>query len=76
MGCIMTKLLQKVFKEISRFPDVEQNALAKWIMEELKAEKRWEQLFAESEDALEYLGNAALAARRQGKTKLLDIDKL
>ena len=34
----MTKLLEKVFKEASKLPEVEQNALAKWVLEELEAE--------------------------------------
>lgn len=45
----MTKLLEKAFTKASKLPDIEQNALAKWLMEELEAEKNWEQVFAESE---------------------------
>ena len=32
----MTELLERAFKEASRLPEVDQNALAKWVMEELK----------------------------------------
>ena len=35
----MTKLLEKAFAKVSRLPDVEQNALARWMLEELEAEK-------------------------------------
>ena len=72
----MTKLLKTAFEKASRLPDVEQNALAKWLLEELEAEKKWDQSFAESEDILDQLGEEALAAQRQGKTKPMDIDKL
>lgn len=72
----MTKLLEKAFKEASKLPNVEQNALAKWLIEELEAEKKWEQAFAESEDILDRLADEALEAHRQGKTIPLDIDKL
>ena len=34
----MTKLLKKAFQEASKLPDIEQNSLAKWLMEELEAE--------------------------------------
>ena len=34
----MTRLLEKAFKEAARLPEVEQNALAKWVMEEIEAE--------------------------------------
>jgi len=72
----MTKLLKTAFEKASRLPDVEQNALAKWLLEELESEKKWDQSFAESEDILDQLGDEALAAHRQGKTKAMDIDKL
>lgn len=72
----MTKLLEKAFKEASRLPLVDQNALAKWVLEELEAEKKWEQMFAKSEDVLDKLADEALAAHKKGKTKPLDIDCL
>jgi hypothetical protein len=72
----MTKLLEKAFKEASKLPVVDQNALAKWVLEELEAEKKWEQMFAKSEDVLDKLADEALAAHKKGKTKPLDIDRL
>ncbi|MCL6087706.1 MAG: hypothetical protein M1475_04785 [Actinobacteria bacterium] len=72
----MTKLLERAFKEASRLPEVEQNALAKWVLEELEAEGRWEKAFAGSEDILDRLADEALAAHKNGKTKPLDIDTL
>jgi hypothetical protein len=72
----MTKLLKKAFQEASKLPDIEQNSLAKWLMEELEAERKWDQAFAESEDALDQLADEALEAHKQGKTKPLDIEKL
>ena len=71
----MTRLLEKAFKEASKLPVVEQNALAKWMLEELEAEKEWEQIFAESEDVLDRLANEAIEAHKKGKTKPLDIDR-
>jgi hypothetical protein len=72
----MTKLLKKAFQEASKLPDIEQNSLAKWLMEELEAERKWDQAFAESEDALDQLADEALEAHKQGKTKPLDVEKL
>ena len=72
----MTRLLEKAFKEASKLPVVEQNALAKWVLEELEAEKKWEQVFAESEDVLDRLANEAIEAHKKGKTKPLDINRL
>ncbi len=72
----MTKLLEKAFKEASRLPEVEQNALAKWVMEELEAEGKWEKAFAASEDILDRLADEAILAHKQGKTKPLNLKDL
>jgi len=72
----MTKLLERAFKEASRLPEVEQNALAKWVLEELEAEGRWEKAFAGSEDILDRLADEALAAHNNGKTKPLNLKEL
>jgi hypothetical protein len=72
----MKKLLKKAFDEASKLPDVEQNALAKWLLAELAAERRWDKLFAESEDVLAKLADEAARADDQGKTEPLDLEKL
>ena len=68
----MTKLLEKAFAEASKLPDVEQNALAKWLLGELESDRRWDRLFAESEDIIERLADEAALADIQGKTAPLD----
>lgn len=72
----MTKLLQKAFKKASQLPDIEQNTFAKWVIGELEAEKKWEEMLADSEDVLDKLADEALDAHRQGKTKTLNIARL
>lgn len=73
----MTQLLEKAFQEASKLSEMEQNVLAKWLMDELESEKKWDRgAFAESEDTLENLAIEALAEHAQGKTNLLDIDKI
>lgn len=72
----MTQLLKKAFQEASKLPVVDQNALAKWLIQELESEKKWEIIFAESEDVLDRLADEAIKAYKRGKTKPLDIDRL
>jgi hypothetical protein len=72
----MTKLLEKAFEEASKLPEVDQNALAKWVLDELRSERGWEKAFAESEDVLEKLADEAMAEKRKGKTIPLDLDRL
>ncbi len=72
----MTKLLKKAFEEASKLPELEQNVLAKKLMNDLVAEKKWEKAFANSEDILSRLADEAIEEHKQGRTKPLDIDSL
>jgi hypothetical protein len=72
----MTRLLERAFKEASKLPDVEQNALAKWVMEELEAENKWSKAFAASEDILDKLADEALAEHQRGRTRPLNTKDL
>ena len=56
----MTQLLEQAFSEASKLPDLQQNILARWIIDELLAEKKWDVLFAETEDELSALADEAL----------------
>ncbi len=72
----MTKLLEKAFEEASKLPELEQNALAKQLLNELTTEKKWEKAFASSEDILSRLADEAIEEHKQGRTKPLNIDSL
>ena len=72
----MTELLQKAFEQASKLPATEQDALASALLEEIKAEEKWDAALAESQDDLSGLADAALAEQRAGDTKQLDPDKL
>lgn len=72
----MTKLLQRAFDEASKLPEGEQDALGRILREELASERRWEDLFAGSNDLLADLADQALAEHRAGRTEKLDPKKL
>jgi len=72
----MTKLLERAFKRASHLPEVEQNALARWLIDEIEAERAWDARFAESEDVLESLANEAIELRKKGKAKSLVLSRL
>ncbi len=71
----MTKLLQQAFQEAEKLPSMEQDEFAKWMLDELRAEERWQQAFANSQEALAQLAYEALEERRQGKTEPLNPDE-
>ena len=52
---------------------MEQNALARRLINEMVSEKQWEKAFAESEDVLDKLADEAIKEREKGETKLLDL---
>ncbi len=56
----MTELLENAFEKASKMPEIEQNIFAKFILEELESEKKWERAFSSSEDALAKLASEAL----------------
>ena len=56
----MTKLLEQAFEKASKLPEFEQNALSRWLLDEIISEKKWEKIFAESEDMLDKLADEAL----------------
>ena len=72
----MTHLLKEAFTKASKLPQTEQNALARWMLDELLSEKKWEQAFAGSETSPSLLASEALKEHRQGKTKRLNPDQL
>ena len=72
----MTKLLENAFNQASKLSAIEQNVIGRWLLYEIKADKKWEKLFAESEDVLEQLAQEALMEYEKGDTKDLDINKL
>lgn len=72
----MTKLLEKAFAEASRLPEHEQDALGEWLLKELASEAGWEKAFAGSHQALAQLADEALAEHCEGRTQVLDPDRL
>ena len=42
----MTHLLQQAFSKVAKLPEVEQNVIARWVLEEVASERRWERAFA------------------------------
>jgi hypothetical protein len=67
----MTKLLEMAFAQAARLSAEEQDAFAKFVLEELKSEARWAQAFASSQDELAGLAQEAVADYKSGRTRPL-----
>ena len=65
----MTESLQNAFSLASRLPATDQDAFAAWLVAELESDKRWNGMFAKSQDLLAELSREALAEHSRGETK-------
>jgi hypothetical protein len=72
----MTQLLEKAFAEAAKLSPEEQDAFARWMLEELEDEQRWQKSFNEAGDVLDRLAEEAIADYRAGKTEALEPDNL
>jgi hypothetical protein len=72
----MTTLLEQAIAAVQNLPPEQQDSIAALILEELADEQRWDQAFAQSQDALARLAEQARVAKRAGKIKKQGWDEL
>lgn len=72
----MTDLLEKAFREAAKLSPEDQNRLANFILADLDSERRWDEAFEESQDALAELADQAEEEQKQGETQPLVPDEL
>jgi len=72
----MTRSLDSVVKTLASLPAEEQDRIAHWLSAELASEKRWSDMFEQSQDVLAQLADEALADLEAGRTTELDPEKL
>jgi hypothetical protein len=67
----MTHLLKHAFAKAAKLSENQQNRFARWVLDELDSEKRWDKAFAKSQDMLSLMADKALKEYGSGKTKPL-----
>jgi len=70
----MGELLQRAVAEASKLPEAEQEAVGAWLLAELESERRWDDLFAKSQDMLLAMAADAIREDEAGLTEPLDPD--
>ena len=65
----MTELLEEAFAKAARLPDHEQDAFARWLMDELESERRWSLAFEASQGRLAELAREALEDEFSGRAE-------
>ena len=64
----MNKMLERAIAEVSRLPEDEQEAIACLIIEEMEAERGWDERFAKSGNMLAEMARKAKAQHQRGET--------
>ncbi len=72
----MATLLDRAISEISKLPKRERNRIVRWLLQEIAAQRRWEEAFEGTTDVLDRLAGEALDEHRRGRSKPLDPDRL
>ena len=60
----MTDLLAKAFARVARLSDQEQDAFARWLLDELESERRWSRAFDVSQSQMAEMAREAVADDR------------
>ena len=68
----MTTSLQNAFNMASALPEAQQETLAAILLEEIAAEKQWQESFEKSQDVLARMADEAIAEYERGETRDLD----
>lgn len=71
----MNKMLEQAIAAVSALPDQEQEAIACLMLEEVEAERGWDERFAKSEGKLAVLARRAKARHVAGETSPLIFPK-
>ena len=62
----MNALLEKAIAEIARLPETAQEAIASIILDEIRAEREWDERFAATQDGLGAAVRVAIAEAARG----------
>lgn len=57
----MTELLEQAFSTASKLPDPEQDSFSRWLLSEMESERKWDDLFGDSQDLVSQLADEAIA---------------
>jgi len=72
----MTKLLEQAIAKAGGLSEAEQDAIARIVLDEISAERQWDELIAKSPEKLRKLADKAWTEHEAGHTQELDPDKL
>jgi hypothetical protein len=74
-GTGVNALLEKALAELGRLPEAAQETIARIILEEIEAERAWDERLARSQDQLGELARSARAEVERGEVLRYDPSK-
>lgn len=72
----MTKLLEQAIAKVTGLSEAEQDAIAQIVLDEIAADRQWDEVLAKSPEKLGKLADKAWAEHEAGKSQALDPDRL
>jgi len=72
----MSNLLDEAYAVAKSMSEEQQQAIGAWLLAEIDADRRWDELFAQPSEVIERMGEKALEDYRSGRTLPLDPDTL
>jgi methylase of polypeptide subunit release factors len=73
---VMGNLLDEAYAIAKELSEQEQQVIGAWLLAELDADRRWEELLAQPSDVIERMAEKALEDHRLGRTFPLDPESL
>ncbi|MEA2237330.1 MAG: hypothetical protein QOC81_2054 [Thermoanaerobaculia bacterium] len=64
----MSNLLDEAYAAAKELPEQEQEAIGAWLLAEIDADRKWDELFAQRSDVIERMADKALEDHRRGRT--------
>jgi hypothetical protein len=75
-GSSMSQLLEKALAQVRKLPELEQDAIATLILDELSDEQRWDDTFAKTQDKLASMAAKAREDIQAGRIRRVGMDEL
>jgi methylase of polypeptide subunit release factors len=73
---VMGNLLDEAYAIAKELSEQEQQVIGAWLLAEIDADRRWEELLAQPSDVIERMAEKALEDHRLGRTLPLDPESL
>ena len=64
----MSKLLDEAYAAAKELPEQEQEAIGAWLLAEIDADRKWDELVAQPSDVIERMADKAEEEHRRGRT--------